>query len=173
MPTRIKGTINTTPSRVRHVGLHSTRRCVKGLPPSLPGHGTYVLVITLGRPIRIRVGALGRLHFKRGVYVYVGSARRGLPSRIRRHISKRKRLRWHIDWITSHRVFEIRGVWVSEAVGVECRLAEVISKQADGFIPCFGSSDCRCRSHLIFFGSSKMLDVIRRLGLSRVAWPSD
>ncbi len=136
--------------------------------PSLPSRGTYVLVIVLRRPIRVCVGALGRLFFKNGVYVYVGSAKRGLKPRIRRHLSKRKKLRWHIDWITSRRFFEVREVWITGAVGVECDLAAELSKQADGVVPRFGSSDCGCRSHLLYFCSGGTVDLFHGLGLLRV-----
>ncbi|MEM4290335.1 MAG: GIY-YIG nuclease family protein, partial [Nitrososphaerota archaeon] len=117
---------------------------------------------------RIRVGALGRLHFKRGVYVYVGSARRGLLSRIRRHISKRKRLRWHIDWITSRRFFEVREVWVTDAVGIECNLASALTREADRFVHHFGSSGCGCKSHLFYFSCGETTDILHRLRLSCV-----
>jgi sugar fermentation stimulation protein A len=138
------------------------------LPQSLPSRGTYALVIGLRRSTTVRVGALGRLFFKKGVYVYVGSARRGLRPRIRRHIAKRKRVRWHIDWITSRRVFEVREVWVSEALGAECDLAAALSKQADGFVPHFGSSDCRCMSHLLYFIDGKAEKALHGLKLLRL-----
>ncbi len=146
----------------------SERHCIKGLSQSLPNSGTYVLVILLKRSVWVCVGALGMLFFKKGVYVYVGSARRGLRPRIGRHLAKGKRLRWHIDWITSRRFFEVREIWITGAVGVECDLAAALNKQADGVVPRFGSSDCGCRSHLLYFCSGGMGDLFHRLGLLRV-----
>ncbi|MDG6902673.1 MAG: GIY-YIG nuclease family protein [Nitrososphaerota archaeon] len=61
--------------------------------------GLYQLVIRLKRKQSIGVGRLGRFAFPSGYYVYTGSARRGLESRIARHLRKEKRLRWHVDYV--------------------------------------------------------------------------
>ncbi|GBC70813.1 hypothetical protein HRbin02_00584 [Candidatus Calditenuaceae archaeon HR02] len=154
-----------------HTSLHrflSEWRYIEGMSLNLPSRGTYVLVIVLRRPIIVRVGRLGRLSFKRGVYVYVGTARRGLGPRIRRHLAKRKRLHWHIDWVTSCRAFEVCEVWVSETLGIECKLATELIRQADGFVPRFGSSDCRCRSHFVYISCGRKEGALHRLGLLRV-----
>ena len=62
--------------------------------------GTYILIITLGSDIVLDVGALGPLHFPKGLYCYVGSAMGGLDQRVSRHLSKDKKVRWHIDRLT-------------------------------------------------------------------------
>ncbi|AIC15166.1 GIY-YIG nuclease family protein [Nitrososphaera viennensis] len=62
--------------------------------------GVYVLLMHIGRPAIARTGSLGRLHFEKGVYAYVGSALNGLEPRISRHLSKRKEnMHWHIDYL--------------------------------------------------------------------------
>ena len=63
--------------------------------------GTYVLAVTLGSDFDIEVGALGTLHFDRGLYCYVGSALGGLDSRVERHLRKEKVLKWHADYLTT------------------------------------------------------------------------
>ena len=76
---------------------------------------TYQLAIRIGRPIRIRVGRLGEFEFPAGRYVYTGSARRGLEARVRRHLSRAKRLHWHIDYLLAAPGASITGVTLSDA----------------------------------------------------------
>ncbi len=64
-------------------------------PPAT--HVSYQLLIRIGRPIRLRIGALGVQEFPAGHYLYTGSARRNLEARIHRHLRREKKLRWHID----------------------------------------------------------------------------
>ena len=61
--------------------------------------GSYLLLIRLSRASRITVGRLGTFDFRRGWYVYAGSAMRGLGGRIARHRRSRKKLHWHIDYL--------------------------------------------------------------------------
>lgn len=111
--------------------------------------GLYQLLIRLGQPMRICVGALGDCLFPAGCYVYTGSARRGLTQRISRHLRSHKRVHWHIDYLLaaadSVTVFVLPDLTVSE-----CRLHADLSG-GEAVIPGFGSSDCRCRSHLAHF----------------------
>ncbi len=107
---------------------------------------TYQLMIRLHEGARIRVGRLGKFDFTAGCYVYTGSARRNLESRIARHLRREKKLRWHIDYLLNHPAAEVTDVRVFTAP--ECR----VNQQAPGIIPVpgFGASDCRrgCKSHL-------------------------
>lgn len=111
--------------------------------------GIYVLIIRVHKNIHRRVGALGDVNLRQGLYAYVGSAQTNLEKRVARHFKTRKLRFWHIDHLlsrgdTAHivKVF-YRGAGKSE----ECRVAEELSRRA---LPVkgFGSSDCRCKSHL-------------------------
>jgi len=62
--------------------------------------GIYLLVLFLQKEATIPTGGLGPVTYGQGWYVYVGSAKKGLSSRIRRHQSKRKACHWHIDYLT-------------------------------------------------------------------------
>lgn len=124
----------------------------------LPASGTYALVLLMEREKRLRVGALGETDFPEGHYVYVGSARRGLRPRVMRHLAKKKRLRWHVDWLTSLpgcRPFAV--MWTSR-IGVECGVALLLRRAADGYVPRFGSTDCGCASHLLGFRSARAIE---------------
>ncbi|RLG02180.1 MAG: GIY-YIG nuclease family protein, partial [Thaumarchaeota archaeon] len=64
--------------------------------------GVYLLLLMVGRDLKIRIGSLGVVEFKRGYYVYVGSGQRYLEKRIQRHKKKIKRVKWHIDYLTTN-----------------------------------------------------------------------
>jgi len=64
-------------------------------------NGAYILVLKLNSGKNIKVGALGKIKFKKGFYCYVGSAigNTTIEKRCRRHLKKKKALRWHIDYL--------------------------------------------------------------------------
>ena len=61
--------------------------------------GDYMLVMYLPEGRDIEVGAKGSISFLQGYYVYVGSAKKNLASRLARHTRKRKKMHWHIDYL--------------------------------------------------------------------------
>lgn len=111
--------------------------------------GLYVILMSLNRPVKARVGALGLVMFEQGNYLYIGSAIRYLAKRIARHKRRRKPLRWHIDYFRKVSRWESSFSFTGHSE--ECRLARLIEKAVDGAIARdrFGSSDCRCPGHLI------------------------
>jgi Uri superfamily endonuclease len=120
--------------------------------------GVYLLVIYLSKSRFIKVGRLGGIRFPRGVYVYVGRARRALRARLNRHCRRSKRLRWHIDYLTSHRDASLARIYTFSK-GDECKLARDITKIPGATIVAnrFGASDCKnqCQGHLILFPVSQ------------------
>lgn len=116
--------------------------------------GSYCLIIKLENENTIAIGKrLGKIQFKKGFYVYVGSAMNSLSSRIKRHLSDEKKLHWHIDYLLKYA--EITDVIYSESTRkIECELAQSISEKTEG-ISDFGCSDCDCESHLYYFENRK------------------
>jgi Uri superfamily endonuclease len=115
--------------------------------------GVYCLLILLDRDATIRVGALGRVRFPEGVYAYVGSAMSGIEGRVERHLRKVKRRRWHIDHLLSvARVVTVVSI-PAQSREAECAVAAGLlgSPGTEVVVEGFGSSDCRCPSHLIRF----------------------
>jgi Uri superfamily endonuclease len=53
--------------------------------------GTYCLIIQLRDDTIIEVGKKGSINFKKGYYVYVGSALNSLETRLKRHLSSKKK----------------------------------------------------------------------------------
>lgn len=118
--------------------------------------GTYCLIIYLKKNESIKIGKLyDNLEFKKGYYVYVGSAMNSLTKRIQRHLSKNKKLYWHIDYFLNNENSIIKEVLFNKSHNkIECELANLINKNGKE-IPKFGSSDCNCNSHLIYFERKK------------------
>lgn len=118
--------------------------------------GTYCLLLYADSIHNIKVGALGKLNIKKGYYVYIGSAfgPGGLKARIGRHLKKSKKLRWHIDYL--RKVTEIIDIkYSTEKNRLECQWAANFAENG-GITPFkgFGSSDCKCYSHLFFFSKA-------------------
>lgn len=132
--------------------------------PRVVAQGTYVLVLALRRDTPITVGRLGTFSFPRGFYTYFGSALGGLPPRVRRHFSGGGRLRWHIDYL--RREAEVVEAWYAlSARRLECDWARAASTIPGARVPAsgFGSSDCRCPSHLLHFTTRPRFEEFRGL----------
>jgi len=86
--------------------------------------------------------------FDHGIYVYVGSAQNSLEKRIARHFRKKKKKFWHIDYLLENENVKIITVFYKIAPRrEECRIAKKINSIGSP-IKGFGSSDCKCKSHL-------------------------
>jgi Uri superfamily endonuclease len=130
--------------------------------------GTYALLLKLDKQERITVGKLGTFNFPAGYYLYVGSAlgpgglrarlaryRRGSegPSGLNSGQTSRK-LHWHIDYLLQRA--QLIEVWsVASEERLECKWGEVARRLSGAQVPVwgFGSSDCRCPAHLIYFSA--------------------
>ncbi len=128
--------------------------------------GSYILIIELKKNKNIRVGKLGEINFMKGFYAYVGSALNNLEKRIERHLKKDKKLRWHIDYLLKHA--EIKEIYYRENIfKEECNIASYFNSLK--FIEKFGSSDCKCKSHLFY--SENVEDfkkIINKLGMKHL-----
>ena len=123
--------------------------------------GTYVLIIYINRNCEINIGSLGPILFKEGYYFYVGSAMGDsgsatLVNRIKRHISlDKKKIHWHIDYLLENENSIItKIILIPSSYRLECIIAQELYNKSDGYIEYFGSSDCKCKSHLFFFNSN-------------------
>ena len=117
--------------------------------------GCYCLIIELEKTTPIKIGKrLGEIQFRKGYYVYVGSAMNSLEARVKRHLSDEKKLHWHVDYLLSDKNSEIVDVVYAESSrNVECKLSKQI--EDDNGIEGFGCSDCECESHLYYFKKRK------------------
>ncbi|MBI4813391.1 MAG: GIY-YIG nuclease family protein [Methanobacterium sp.] len=132
--------------------------------------GTYCLIIDLNQKISIEIGKKGEIQFKRGCYVYVGSALNSLEGRIKRHLRQNKKIHWHVDYLLDSPHTQVTEVFYSDdGVKHECELAAQIAlKGAE--IKGFGCSDCKCPAHLFYFQNESQailncLDGFKKLKL--------
>lgn len=92
---------------------------------------------------------MGTFDLEAGTYAYVGSAMSGLEARTRRHLEGGGRKRWHIDYLMGL-AEDKEALLFPSPVDIECDLAARLRSLPGTSEPLagFGSSDCRCRSHL-------------------------
>lgn len=113
--------------------------------------GGYAIIIRLDKTQEIEIGSLGNKNFKKGCYAYFGSAKGpGGFKRIERHYNTSKssedknNCHWHIDYLLNNKNARIIEFYYSKTV-FEC-----IEKQNLIEVHGFGSSDCKCESHLVY-----------------------
>jgi len=116
---------------------------------------TYSLVLLSRSSGLIRIGKLGMLHVQPGFYVYLGSALGpgGVRGRLAHHLQLSSRPHWHIDYLRAHATIE--EIWY--CLGRRRRehvWAYKLGRLPGAEVPLagFGATDCRCESHLYFFG---------------------
>jgi sugar fermentation stimulation protein A len=120
--------------------------------------GNYLILLELLESRRVETGALGTIGFKKGWYVYSGSARKNLSARISRHLRKEgKQKHWHIDYLTPYAA-RIKALPVMSYRNLECDLAGELARLGGKPVAGFGSSDCRCTSHLFYFPDPPLSD---------------
>lgn len=127
--------------------------------------GTYALVMSAAANASVRIGRLGDLRLRPGFYVYVGSALGpgGVRARLAHHIRPSSRPHWHIDYLKVHAAVE--QVWYCHnRVSREHEWGRCLAAMRGASMPMpgFGASDCRCRSHLFFFGDRPSLNGFAR-----------
>ncbi|MGB9740419.1 MAG: DUF123 domain-containing protein [Candidatus Bathyarchaeia archaeon] len=118
--------------------------------------GIYLLLISISKNIHVEIGGLGTRYFRKGLYVYVGSAQRNLESRINRHMKDDKRKFWHIDYLLDNEDVKVLNAFYKENAerSFECDFAKKLNGIGSP-ISRFGSSDCRCQSHLFKINDNK------------------
>lgn len=124
--------------------------------------GSYLLILRNNKRRKIEVGALGKLKFLPGYYIYVGSALNNLKKRIERHKKKKKKRFWHIDYLTNKFQF----LWAKKFPTdkkKECQIASLLKRRLLE-IKGFGASDCNCSSHLFY---SSILQPVRNFPLTK------
>ena len=136
----------------------------------IPGcSGTYLLFLTVNNDFQTKIGSLGIMEFKSGIYVYIGSAlgSGGLRGRINRHLSDEKKIFWHIDYfLKDSNVLVSALAWIESSEKLECQIINSIMNNESNMlilIPKFGSSDSKCKSHLIHTDFSDIKQLIMRL----------
>jgi len=129
--------------------------------------GTYIAVLKSNKAGTLQVGKFGELPVNKGYYVYIGSAfgPGGIKSRLNHHVKISSSPHWHIDYLRIETLFHKAYASYSYK-HKECSWASMFAEDANSVEPLkgFGSSDCKCRTHLYYFRTFKMVnDAIERL----------
>jgi Uri superfamily endonuclease len=126
--------------------------------------GTYALLLKLQAPTELHVGRLGGIDFSSPFYLYFGSAfgPGGLGARIEHHLQPARRPHWHIDYLRP--VADVLSIWCTcDEAHLECAWANAaLALRGASLVPRFGSSDCRCYSHLLAVNRLPSLCTFRR-----------
>ena len=116
-----------------------------------------------GKSRLLKIGRLRKIKFKKGYYLYVGSALKSIEKRVCRHLRDSKKIFWHIDYLLAADRVKIDSVYyVENNKKLECAISEkikVIAIPVDGF----GSSDCNCKSHLFYISEKSLYEVNKLL----------
>lgn len=139
--------------------------------------GSYALHLRLTASQTLTVGALGRIRFPAGDYVYLGSAHGpgGLRARLGRHLRGEGALRWHVDYLRRAAAVIGYGYALVDAddpdpLPRECAWSQSLASLPEARIiaPGFGASDCRsgCAAHLVYFPrlETDVLDAVLGAG---------
>jgi len=128
--------------------------------------GSYCVIAFLPEACTIQFGK-NKAFFPRGWYAYVGSAMKGLEKRMARHARQEKKRRWHIDYFLEKA--QVRGlIPMPSPRREECDKSRALEK-IGGIVVAekFGSTDCKCKTHLYHFARPPMMmeDFRRALGI--------
>jgi len=112
--------------------------------------GAYALIITIGSPVEFAHKGITHV-LPASTYIYAGSAYGpgGMRARLRRHFQHEKKLRWHVDQLTTA-AQSVQALAIEH--GSECEIVARLGNLPGVRHPVagFGSSDCRtCYSHLL------------------------
>ncbi|MEA3454458.1 MAG: GIY-YIG nuclease family protein [Candidatus Caldatribacteriota bacterium] len=113
---------------------------------------------------------MGKVFFKKGDYIYIGSAKGCLETRLQRHLRKEKRIFWHVDYFLENDRVQILQIWVIQKP-IECKTADIFYKEltCDIVKKGFGSSDCKCVTHLFYIkNKEKTENILEKIGFSRI-----
>jgi Uri superfamily endonuclease len=127
--------------------------------------GSYCIIIKISKPFYEKISNK-TINFKKGYYVYIGSALNSIEKRIERHLKRKKKKHWHIDYLLEKRDVKIEKIFIKESKKKEeCKIARKILKFGEP-IKNFGSSDCNCISHLIKINKNKIKNLLKKEGFS-------
>ena len=105
--------------------------------------GTYIIVLRVDRDVEISRPSVQVL--PKGIYAYVGSAMNSLTGRLKRHLSKGKKVHWHIDQLTE--IGEVALVFGFVGKRIERDLSNFMSGRFE-VVKNFGSSDIDTKGNL-------------------------
>ena len=123
--------------------------------------GVYIILAKVVVDTEIRIGGLGPIHFKKGVYAYIGSAQNNVEKRVARHFRADKKPHWHLDYfLDGENVKAYKAYCLEGGKELECEMAKEIVLMGEA-VNGFGCSDCRCKSHLFRINEDKLTPLLK------------
>jgi Uri superfamily endonuclease len=124
--------------------------------------GAYILHLKLAQCLKLKAGRRDKICLPPGIYLYIGSAKRGISARVARHRrlaeTKSGRAHWHVDYLLLHPAAELTRVECYENQE-ECHLSNQVAHRRNITVPIpgFGATDCRsrCAAHFYCVMSAK------------------
>lgn len=129
-----------------------------------------MLLLHLGKTTEIEIGAIGTRTFKRGFYVYFGTAHGGggVCKRVGRHarlLGDNKKRKWNVDYFREHAT--LVEVWFSHAPAeFECRWSKAFSRLSISSVPVkkMGGWDCKtCPAHFYKLSQRPTTSLLREV----------
>ena len=133
--------------------------------------GTYAIVLRCSDRDRISIGRLGESLLRTGHYIYIGSAfgPGGIRARVIRHHRDEKNRHWHIDYLKEHMPL-VEAWYTYDVERREHRWVEVMNgMNLAPYLKGFGSSDCRCYSHLFHATARPQISQFREAVTRQIA----
>ena len=126
---------------------------------------SYLLLIRLYRKIFINIKSLGTLVLEPGFYVYIGSANIRKPLiRIQRHFKKSKKIRWHVDYLTTSLFVEVTAAIVCSGLTEDCMYETILSdKNFVAVAKGFGATDRRHHVTHLFKVKGEVKDALKHV----------
>ncbi|HEY8542416.1 MAG TPA: DUF123 domain-containing protein [Pseudothermotoga sp.] len=127
--------------------------------------GTYILLIKVNQDVKLNCGKNWQI--RKGLYAYIGSAMNNLQKRVCRHMSERKKYRWHIDYLM--RDSTVLSVFIFPDERKELELSKEFAKYFAG-PKGFGSSDLPVDTNLYEIDDpQKLISLITQLYKNHLA----
>jgi len=128
--------------------------------------GAYAILFSLLNDCQTYIPKYGHVVFKKGFYVYSGSAKKNLIHRVTRHSKKDKKVKWHIDYFSILDSVKPLKMFLFFDKN-ECEINSFFyASGGKSTIKNFGSSDCKngCLSHFLYFKKRPTLKSIKEFG---------
>jgi sugar fermentation stimulation protein A len=123
---------------------------------------SYILFIHIKKNLGVRIGALGVKFFPKGYYLYIGSGKKYLTERLKRHLKMTKSKYWHIDYLLSKRDVNISDIFVSEKTENQLVKKAQNSKGVKPHLDKFGASDSKNITHLFYAKNKSAIEKIKK-----------
>ncbi len=124
--------------------------------------GAYIILMKLMENKIIEIGKLGKIKFKNGYYIYVGSAMNSIKSRTGRYLRGIRKKKWHIDYFIEHTTL-LYIVEIASDKRIEAELSNLIESFEGIPIKGFGNTDLKEVPSNLYYFKKKPDDLVENI----------